>query len=175
MCSLSFIFLFSIATYASNQDTICFNSGGSGKISDTIKNISFGSLCRVINVIKPTNLSKSISKTVNTLTSENPIFKQGEVYVFPNPSRPGTTPTIHAEFGIADYIKIEIFDIAGSLIYEVTIASNPTIINRGGSAQYAYEHTLSEKLASGVYICVVRAYKSGAGELKAITKFAVIR
>lgn len=97
-------------------------------------------------------------------------FVLGEVYSFPNPAKL-CNPTIHFECGVADIVEIRIYNIAAELVKSIEIIDSPQIIN----GKYAYEYTWDvNDVASGVYICLVRAHKDGK-VLKKIKKMAVIR
>jgi hypothetical protein len=141
------------------------NSGGSfkasiGVIGFGVKTITGGAM-GVINKIRAPEL--------------NPELKLGEVYAFPNPAKRGKKPTIHVEVGVADSVKLRIYDIAGDLLHETEITSAPLIINDGHGKEYAYEYVWDGTIPSGTYICVVQASKKDKADLKATIKLAVIR
>jgi hypothetical protein len=101
-------------------------------------------------------------------------FLWGEVFVFPNPSRGGAVPTIHAEAGLADSLTIKIYNVAGQELFQTTLNQPPVLIDSGQGPQYAYEYPWTGHIASGVYLYVVDAEKSGQHITKA-GKFAVVR
>ncbi|MFA5859840.1 MAG: T9SS type A sorting domain-containing protein, partial [Elusimicrobiota bacterium] len=103
----------------------------------------------------------------------DPTFKLGEVYSFPNPAKYGKNPVLHIEVGIADKVDIGIYNIAGELIYTTNIDGNSaSVVNN----KYCYEQEWdSGGYASGVYIYLIKAHKSGYADIKAVKKLAVIR
>ncbi len=85
-------------------------------------------------------------------------FSFNEVYVYPNPARPGDTAILHVEIGQADSLKVRIYDLAGDLVYESRITEAPIAVN----GKSAYEHKLdASRFKSGAYIGVVTAERSG--------------
>lgn len=105
----------------------------------------------------------------------NPEFQLGEVYAFPNPAKRGKKPTIHVEVGIADSVKLRIYDIAGDLLHEAEISSAPLIIDDGHGKEYAYEYVWDGTIPSGTYICVMQASKKDKADIRVTVKLAVIR
>lgn len=103
-------------------------------------------------------------------------FALGEVYAFPNPAVGGQTPTVHVEAGAADSVDIRIYDLAGDLAHEASLAGAPALIDDGQGPQPAYEHRWdSSGAGSGVYVYVVRARKAGHADLKAVGKLALVK
>jgi len=100
------------------------------------------------------------------------VFVKGEVYAYPNPAKNGYQPTIHMECGIADYVEIYIYNIAGELVQSDKIYTQPIIKNN----KYAYEYMwdVSNK-ASGIYLYLVRAHKDGEKTIKVLKKVAIIK
>ncbi|HAM39071.1 MAG TPA: hypothetical protein DCP53_06745 [Elusimicrobia bacterium] len=99
-------------------------------------------------------------------------FVKGEVYAYPNPAKNGYQPTMHIECGIADSVEIRIYNIAGELVHEGEIYTQPIIKN----GKYAYEYTwdISDK-ASGVYLYLIKAHKTGEKTIKVLKKIAIIK
>ncbi|HOX22967.1 MAG TPA: IPT/TIG domain-containing protein, partial [Elusimicrobiales bacterium] len=58
-------------------------------------------------------------------------FKLGEIYSFPNPAKGGHKPTLHIEVGVADYVKVRFYDVAGDLRHSVQIDAAPVILDDG--------------------------------------------
>ncbi len=122
-------------------------------------------------------ITDTTSTAVKKTSGPSPDFVKGDIYTYPNPARDGQNVTFHIETGIADSIEISIYNIAGELVYSASIADFPTVKNN----RYCYEHRWGcvnqngEKLASGVYIYVIRARKQQENEIKHIGKVAVIR
>ncbi|MFA5860026.1 MAG: DUF4382 domain-containing protein [Elusimicrobiota bacterium] len=112
-------------------------------------------------------------RLVRNNTGPNPEFKLGEVYSFPNPAKYGKNPVLHIEVGIADKVDIGIYTIAGELIYTTNIDGNSaSVVNN----KYCYEQEWdSGGYASGVYIYLIKAHKSGYADIKAVKKLAVIK
>jgi hypothetical protein len=102
-------------------------------------------------------------------------FKLGEVYAFPNPAVAGAKPRIHVEVGIADSVNIEIYDVAGRRVGGASLGGTPPVVDDGTGPSYAYEYTWDGRIASGVYLYVVRAEKAGYAALTATGKLAVVR
>jgi hypothetical protein len=99
-------------------------------------------------------------------------FSFGEIYVFPNPSRKGDTPTLHVEVGQADRITARIYDISGDLITEFTLTSQPQVIN----GKSAYEQALDSSLfKSGVYVGVIIAEKGGKETIRKNFRFSILK
>ena len=120
----------------------------------------------------PQVVAKNLSREAKDALGPDPAFKLGEVYSFPNPAKRGKCPTIHFESGIADRVEINIYDIAGELVHSSEITDKPEIIN----GMYAYEYRWNiSNVASGVYIYLIRAKKSGEKEIKVVKKLAVIK
>ena len=95
-----------------------------------------------------------------------------DVYVYPNPATGGRNPVFHLECGVADSVEIRIYDIAGSLVHEARLDGVPAIVD----GKYAYEYSWNASgVASGVYIYVAIAKKSGAQDLRVRKKVAIIR
>lgn len=116
--------------------------------------------------------ARNISQVAADVSGPDPTFKLGEVYSFPNPAKRGKCPTIHIESGIADRVEINIYDIAGELVHSSEITDKPEIIN----GKYAYEYRWNvSNVASGVYIYLIRARKSGKKEIKVVKKLAVVK
>ncbi|HOX22513.1 MAG TPA: IPT/TIG domain-containing protein, partial [Elusimicrobiales bacterium] len=102
-------------------------------------------------------------------------FKLGEIYSFPNPAKGGHKPTLHIEVGVADYVKVRIYDVAGDLRHSVQIDAAPVILDDGTGAAYAYEYAWNASGAgSGVYIYVIEAHK-GDETIRATRKLTYIR
>jgi len=98
-------------------------------------------------------------------------FELGEVYSFPNPAK-RCNPCLHIEVGFADSIEVKIYNIAGELVYKTELAGNPLLINN----KYAYEYVWDTGgVASGVYIYLIGAKRSGFNEIKVMKKMAVIK
>src|SRR3989339_71559 len=96
-------------------------------------------------------------------------FELGEVYSFPNPAK-RCNPCLHIEVGFADSIEVKIYNIAGELVYKTELAGNPLLINN----KYAYEYVWDTGgVASGVYIYLIGAKRSGFNEIKVMKKMAV--
>lgn len=115
------------------------------------------------------------SKTAPAFSGADPTFKLGEVYAYPNPARAGAKPVIHMEVGIADQVRLQIFDVTGRRVHEATLEGTPPIIDDGQGPQYAYEYIWEGHIASGIYLFVMRAEKGGSAALIGTGKLAVVR
>ena len=93
-------------------------------------------------------------------------FVFGQVYAFPNPSRPGQNPSIHVEAGSADNIEIRIYDLSGELRGAASLS--------GPRNPFEYAWNVSG-VGSGVYIYVVTASKNGVGSMRKTGRLAVIK
>ncbi|MBI4655558.1 MAG: right-handed parallel beta-helix repeat-containing protein [Elusimicrobia bacterium] len=120
-----------------------------------------------VKTIKPFRVSEGGNISIS---AADPVFRLGEVYVFPNPAKGGKVPTFHVEAGLADSVKIRVYTVAGQLAHERTITGSPQVV---GSA-YAYEYAWEGRIASGVYYYTIEAEKGGQ-KFKAKGKFAVVR
>ena len=72
-----------------------------------------------------------------------------------NPAIGGTNPTIHIKTGLADLIKVRVFNEIGIEVHTATLAQFKIMGNA-----LAYEHPIPG-LPSGAYIYVVEATKNG--------------
>jgi hypothetical protein len=100
-------------------------------------------------------------------------FKLGEVYSFPNPAKDGYNPTIHVEVGIADKVEFWIYDISGELVHKAELDGSKWVIVDN---KYCYEYAWDARSsASGVYIYLVKAHKSGYEPIKVVKKLAIIK
>jgi hypothetical protein len=102
-------------------------------------------------------------------------FGMHNAYVYPNPARGGARPTLHVEAGLADGLKIRIYDVAGRLVHEARIEDAPGIVNDGSGPKYAYEYTWEGHIPSGVYFYAVEADKAGQGSVRRMGRMAVVR
>jgi len=122
---------------------------------------------------EPIILLAEKEKPQAVLSIAQPEFKLGEYYSFPNPAKNGRNPTIHFECGIADKVEIRIYNIAGELVSSEQLVGNSYKII-GGKYVYEYEWNISD-VASGIYIYIIQAKKSGYPEIKVKKKLAVIK
>lgn len=97
-------------------------------------------------------------------------FKLGQVYVYPDPAKGGKVPKFHIEVGLADAVRIRIYNVAGEQVHSRTLSGNPQAV---GSV-YAYEYPWEGRIASGVYYYTMEAERAGK-KLKVKGKFAVVR
>lgn len=104
-------------------------------------------------------------------------FGLKDLYAFPNPVRGGKKLTIRIQVGLADSVKINIYDISGKLVHSDNIV-NPQIIDDGNGkgAQYTYDYIWDNAGAgSGVYLYAITAKKSGAPPIHKLGKVGVIK
>jgi hypothetical protein len=118
--------------------------------------------------------SKTFAISAVSASGPNSDFKLGEVYVFPNPARAGAKPVFHIEVGIADSVKIKVYNVAGEPAHQQTLAGEPQIVSDGNGLSYAYEYVWDGHIPSGVYYYLIEAEKAGR-KLKAKGKLAVVR
>ncbi|MFC1521730.1 NosD domain-containing protein [Elusimicrobiota bacterium] len=118
----------------------------------------------------------SSMKSAQIQMSANQDFVLGEVYAFPNPAKRGKKPTLHIEAGLADKVDIRIYDIAGDLVHEASLAETPQVIDDGNGENYAFEYEWDiSNIQSGVYIYSVTAQKDGHKNLMKAGKCAIIK
>ncbi|MFY8068462.1 MAG: two-component regulator propeller domain-containing protein [Flavobacterium sp.] len=79
-------------------------------------------------------------------TSTKPSDSLADVYVYPNPVRPGFSGTVKIS-GLTDKANVKITDIEGNLVYETTTA--------GGTIEWDTTAFGKYKVASGVYMIFV--------------------
>lgn len=101
-------------------------------------------------------------------------FRLREVYVFPNPAKGGKVPSFHVETGIADSVKITVYNVAGEEVHQRVLTGVPGVIDDGNGLDYAYEYAWQGHIASGVYYYLIEAEKAGK-KLRTKGKFAVVR
>lgn len=103
------------------------------------------------------------------------ILSKDAVYAYPNPAR--TSVNIHFETNLASQsdfnVEIAVFDIAGRLMK--TFRDGDVAAVGGGSYNATWNFS-NEKVASGVYLYVVRLKYISTGKVeKAVKKLAIIR
>jgi M6 family metalloprotease-like protein len=92
-----------------------------------------------------------------------------DVYVYPNPSRDGTS-RVHYRLGAAAAsVSIRIYDVSGSLVAD--LPTNPS--DRLGSSEHAVFWN-NRSIASGVYVCRVEVHSDGRSEVR-FTNLAILR
>lgn len=105
----------------------------------------------------------------------DPAFRLGEVFTYPNPARAGAKPVFHVEVGVADRVRIRVYDVAGRAVHEAAMEQAPEIKDMGAGPRYAYEHAWDGRIASGVYFYVVEAEKAGMPRIRKAGRMAVVR
>lgn len=96
-------------------------------------------------------------------TSTQPSDNLADVYVYPNPVRPGFSGTVKIS-GLTDKATVKITDIEGNLVYETTTAGGTIEWNTTAFGKY--------KVASGVYMIFV---SSEDGLQTTVKKVMIIR
>ncbi|MBP6001106.1 MAG: T9SS type A sorting domain-containing protein [Flavobacterium sp.] len=96
-------------------------------------------------------------------TSTQPSDNLADVYVYPNPVRPGFSGTVKIS-GLTDKATVKITDIEGNLVYETTTA--------GGTIEWDTTAFGKYKVASGVYMIFV---SSEDGLQTTVKKVMIIR
>ena len=110
----------------------------------------------------------------SVLAGPDPAFRQGEVYVFPNPALRGDAPVFHVETGLADTVKIIIYTVSGRQAHEAVLTAPPVALDDGNGLSYAYEYAWNGRIPSGVYYYFIEAERAGR-KIKKTGKFAVVR
>ncbi|MBL0883345.1 MAG: hypothetical protein IBJ16_08395 [Chitinophagaceae bacterium] len=95
-------------------------------------------------------------------TATSPVETQSKVLVFPNPVPPGFNGTI-AIRGLVDKSLVKITELNGRLVYQTR--------SLGGQAVWDGRNYLGAKVASGVYLVLVR---DDSGEERIATKIVII-
>jgi hypothetical protein len=96
-------------------------------------------------------------------TSTKPSDSLGDVFVYPNPVRPGFLGTVKIS-GLTDKANVKITDIEGNLVYETTTS--------GGTIEWDTTAFGKHKVASGVYMVFVA---SQDGLDSTVKKIMIIR
>jgi hypothetical protein len=100
-------------------------------------------------------------------------FGFGDVYVFPNPTGVGETPTLHIEVGLAEKLSTRIYDVSGDLAYETRVDEAPLVANNGS---VSYEIKLpADRFKSGVYVGIVTAERAGRQTIRRQYRFTVVK
>ena len=81
------------------------------------------------------------------------------VYVYPNPVRPGYTGTVKIS-GLMDKVNLKITDIEGNLVFETT--------SSGGTVEWDTTAFGKYKVASGVYMVFVTSKDAAETTVKKI-------
>ena len=183
-CSLSFTCVIAFA-----GEKVNISPGGTGSSSRQVKIVGIGSgvsgrgqaslvglgLPYVRKTKAAVGVRQPTSAPVKVVVSEiSPEFKLGEVYVYPNPAKGGQIPIFHIEAGLADIVKITVYDVSGDIAHNYTIAGQPSAVNDGNGLEYAYEYAWRGHIPSGVYYFIIEAQKAGKKWRKP-GRFAVIR
>jgi hypothetical protein len=92
-----------------------------------------------------------------------------DVYVYPNPSRNGTSRVHYRLEGAASAVSVRIYDAAGALVAELPT----TAADRLGSSEHAIVWD-NRSISSGVYLCRVEVQLSGRSEVRFAT-LAIVR
>lgn len=92
-----------------------------------------------------------------TATEANDDLK--EVFVYPNPVRPGYTGTVKIS-GLMDRVNLKITDIEGNLVFETT--------SEGGTVEWDTTAFGKYKVASGVYMIFIASNDGGETKVKKV-------
>lgn len=92
-----------------------------------------------------------------------------EVYVYPNPSRGGTSRIHYRLVSAATSVSIRIYDISGSLVAELPTSAGDLL----GSSEHSVAWN-DASIASGVYVCRIEVQSGGRTEVR-FTNLAIVR
>jgi M6 family metalloprotease-like protein len=92
-----------------------------------------------------------------------------ELYVYPNPSRDGTSRIHYRLDAAATSVSIRIYDASGALVADLPAAAADLL----GSSEHAvvWNH---RSISSGIYLCRVEVHSGGQSEVR-FTRLAVLR
>jgi len=169
---------------AGSVSNLRISSGGAVRSSGPVKSVSVGrisarrggSRAAAMNSVQSKDKVQLSSASFRTEAAPGPSadFRLGEVYVYPNPAKRGAIPIFHIEVGIADSVKIRIYNVAGDIAHERMLVDMPQAIYDGNGLSYAYEYPWDGHIPSGVYYYTMEALK-GSKTIKKAGKLAVIR
>ncbi|HEU4764062.1 MAG TPA: T9SS type A sorting domain-containing protein, partial [Candidatus Eisenbacteria bacterium] len=116
-------------------------------------------------------LSPTRNAVVDAVTGGPAPGTQGlsQVYVYPNPSRDGTSRVHYRLEAAATSVSIRIYDTSGSLVADLSTGA----ADRLGSSEHsvAWNHG---SIASGVYVCRVEVQSGGRTEVR-FANLAIVR
>lgn len=106
-------------------------------------------------------------------TPKYDLLGKAGVYAYPNPAN--TAVNFHFTSDATE-AEVEVFDISGRLVKKLTNVSDDSAVVPGVNSKKIYWDMSGERIASGVYIYILRVRKASTGETeKVVKKFAVIR
>jgi hypothetical protein len=91
------------------------------------------------------------------------------VYVYPNPSRGGTSRVHYRLDAAATSVSIRVYDASGSLVADLPATAADLL----GSSEHAvvWDH---RSISSGIYLCRVEVHSGGRSEVR-FTNLAILR
>jgi len=104
------------------------------------------------------------------------LLNKDKVYAYPNPA--GKIVNFHFYTSLAAgafEAVVEVFDISGRLIKTLDSYSADSVVGDSGHGYVITWNMSGEKMASGVYVYILRVKNMSGGAEKVIKKFAVIR
>ncbi|HET7496945.1 MAG TPA: M6 family metalloprotease domain-containing protein [Candidatus Eisenbacteria bacterium] len=116
-------------------------------------------------------LSPTRNAVVDAVTGGPAPGTQGlsEVYVYPNPSRDGTSRVHYRLEAAATSVSIRIYDTSGSLVADLSTGA----ADRLGSSEHSVAWN-NGSIASGVYVCRVEVQSGGRTEVR-FANLAIVR
>jgi len=135
------------------EEILNFNQYNSPLISNTIVDLDINHHSGELFILT----DKGILSYRSDATSADDVF--GDVYVFPNPVRPGYDGVITVT-GLADEVNVKFTDISGNVVYETDAL--------GGQAVWDGKTFNGRKVSSGIYL-VFCSNEDGSQTL--VTKF----
>lgn len=126
----------------------------------------------VLAATLPSGGTFGVFSTVAAADAGADAFAIHEAFAYPNPARPGQTPTIHVEAGSRDEVIVTVYDEAGHRVTRVNTSGSPALVN----GAWADEIPLNASdFASGIYTAVVVAKKAGAANLVRHLRLAILK